>query len=207
MDTYGSVCIEPRFLDFGTSWRRVLSFTPRLLAPGEGAPHNVENRKLLTLPGLETRLLCRPARSKSPYRPSSPGSWICKTGCNYERVCKEWQSEKILTAFVQDLGRWKNNGCWSSLFGRGPKEEDGTHRTRYWMTEVQRATWHISHCSWSGVISILYGSHWWTLCSATVPPTLLLEMSHFPTDPVYARVRYSFEWQDIRMNWKGFGRR
>jgi hypothetical protein len=36
---------------------------------------NVEKRKFLTLPGLELRPLCRPARSQSLYRMSYPGSF------------------------------------------------------------------------------------------------------------------------------------
>jgi hypothetical protein len=34
---WGNGCIDPRFLDLGTSWRRVVSFTPRLLYPSERA--------------------------------------------------------------------------------------------------------------------------------------------------------------------------
>jgi hypothetical protein len=63
MKTYGgSVYIDPRILDFGTSW----SFTPRSLYPQEKSPQyslgwlgprdvldNVEKRKFLTRPGLE----------------------------------------------------------------------------------------------------------------------------------------------------------
>jgi hypothetical protein len=36
---------------------------------------DVEKRKFLTLPGLELRLLGRPARSQSLYRLSYPGSY------------------------------------------------------------------------------------------------------------------------------------
>jgi hypothetical protein len=35
---------------------------------------DVEKRKILTLPGIELRSLCRPARSESLYRLSYPGS-------------------------------------------------------------------------------------------------------------------------------------
>jgi hypothetical protein len=37
-------------------------------------PDDAEKRKFLTLPGLELRPLCRPARSQSLYRLSYPGS-------------------------------------------------------------------------------------------------------------------------------------
>jgi hypothetical protein len=62
---------------------------PGHLTPGERAPgthwiggwvnprvglKDLEKRKLLTLPGLELRLLGRPARSHSLYRLSYPGS-------------------------------------------------------------------------------------------------------------------------------------
>jgi hypothetical protein len=35
MKAYGSGCIDPHFLDLGTSWRRVVNFTPRPLYPQE----------------------------------------------------------------------------------------------------------------------------------------------------------------------------
>jgi hypothetical protein len=34
----GNGCIDPRFLDLDTSWRRMVSFTPRPLYPGECSP-------------------------------------------------------------------------------------------------------------------------------------------------------------------------
>jgi hypothetical protein len=64
----GSGCIDPHFLDLGTSWRWVVSFTPRPLShPGKEpppvpigkeagwAPEPVWAtwRQFLTLPGLE----------------------------------------------------------------------------------------------------------------------------------------------------------
>jgi hypothetical protein len=85
----GSGCIDPHFLDLGTSWRWVVSFTPRVLYPRGrrsrypldrrvdglwAGPYDVEKRKFLTLPGLELQPLGRPARSQSLYRLSSPGS-------------------------------------------------------------------------------------------------------------------------------------
>jgi hypothetical protein len=85
---WGSGCIDPHFLDIGTTWRWVVSFTPRPLYPGERAPgtryirgwvdprtglDDVEKRKFLTLPRLELRPLGRRARSQSLYRLSYPG--------------------------------------------------------------------------------------------------------------------------------------
>jgi hypothetical protein len=63
-------------LDLGTSWRRVVSFTPRPLYPrGKSARYPLDRRVVgwtpepfWTLPGLELRPLGRPARSQSLYR-------------------------------------------------------------------------------------------------------------------------------------------
>jgi hypothetical protein len=67
---WGSGYINPRVLDLGTSWRWVVSFTPRPLYRGERAPDThwiggwvdprvgldeIEKWKFLTLPGLELR--------------------------------------------------------------------------------------------------------------------------------------------------------
>jgi hypothetical protein len=88
----GSGCIDPYFLDLCTSWRWVVSFTPRALYPRERAPgtpciggwvdpraglDDMEEWKFLTLPGLEPRPLSRPARSQSLYRLRYPGSPYC----------------------------------------------------------------------------------------------------------------------------------
>jgi hypothetical protein len=87
----GSGRIALSILDLGTSWRWVVSVTPRPLYSGEGGlgthwkgdwvsprtdRHSVENSKLLTLPGLELRPLGRPARSQSLYRLPYPGSYL-----------------------------------------------------------------------------------------------------------------------------------
>jgi hypothetical protein len=92
-----SMNLDPHFLDLGTSWRWVVSFTPDSFTPGESAPSNhwiggwvnlrvglddLEKRIFMTLLGLELRPLSRPARSQSLYRLRYPGSlpnkiWIC----------------------------------------------------------------------------------------------------------------------------------
>jgi hypothetical protein len=79
-DGWGSGCIDPCFLDLGTSLRWVVSFSPQLLYPGERDPgtHSIgcwvgpragldemEKWKFLTLPGLELWSLSRPACSQS----------------------------------------------------------------------------------------------------------------------------------------------
>jgi hypothetical protein len=87
-DIWGSGCIDPHFLDLGTSWRWVVSFTPWPLYPqGKrprypldrrlGEPQNsledVEKWKLLPPPGLELELLGCPACSQLLYRLRCPG--------------------------------------------------------------------------------------------------------------------------------------
>jgi hypothetical protein len=89
------------FFDLGTSWRLVISFTPRPLYPRGESPvthrgggwvgprtglDDMEKRKFLPLPGLELRLLGRPTRSQSLYRLSHPWSvdhyWVLKKAEN-----------------------------------------------------------------------------------------------------------------------------
>jgi hypothetical protein len=86
---WGSGCIDSHFLDLGNSWRWMVSFTPRSLYSREKASgthciggwmdpkaglDDTEKWKFFTLPGLELRLLGRPARSKSLYRLRYRGS-------------------------------------------------------------------------------------------------------------------------------------
>jgi hypothetical protein len=94
MKTYGgSGCIDPRFLDLSTSWRRVVSFTFRPLYPQERAPSthwiggwvgpragldDMEKGKFLTLPGVELKSLGGSARSQSLYRLRCRGSYEIK---------------------------------------------------------------------------------------------------------------------------------
>jgi hypothetical protein len=82
-DVWGSGCIDPYFLDLDSSWRWIVSFTPRSLYPrgkslrcpldrSLGGPRSgledVEKREFLTLPGLELRPLGRPAHCQLLYR-------------------------------------------------------------------------------------------------------------------------------------------
>jgi hypothetical protein len=79
----------PHFLDLGTSWNSVVSFTSRSLYQQRKSPRthwigvwvdpragldDVDKRKFLTLPGLEHRTLGHPTRSQSLYRLSYSGS-------------------------------------------------------------------------------------------------------------------------------------
>jgi hypothetical protein len=43
---WGSGCVDPPFLDFGTSWRWVVSFTPRSLYPRGRTPRYPLDRRL-----------------------------------------------------------------------------------------------------------------------------------------------------------------
>jgi hypothetical protein len=73
---YGSGCIDPHFLDLGTSWRWVVSFTPLSLYTRRKNPRYPLNWRLdgpksrsgQRLPELAFRHLGRPARSQSLYR-------------------------------------------------------------------------------------------------------------------------------------------
>jgi hypothetical protein len=85
-----SGCINYYFLDLGTSWRLVVTFTHLPLYPRGKNPHylldrrtymfprasldEVEKRQFLTLVGLELRSIGRPARCKSLYRLRYPSS-------------------------------------------------------------------------------------------------------------------------------------
>jgi hypothetical protein len=86
----GSGCIDPHYLELGTSWRWVVSFTSRPLYPRERDPgthfiggsvdpraglDDVWKRRFLLLPGLELQPLGRPSCSRSLYRLRYPGSW------------------------------------------------------------------------------------------------------------------------------------
>jgi hypothetical protein len=72
-DVWGSGCIDLHILGLGTSWRSVVSFTPRWVGPGTGMD-DVERSKIVPLPGLEIRPLGRPALNQSLYRLCYPGS-------------------------------------------------------------------------------------------------------------------------------------
>jgi hypothetical protein len=86
---WGSRYADSYFIDLGTSWRWVVSFTPRPLSPpgkkppvpirkeAGWAPEPVRTtwRKFLSLLGLERWPLGRPARRQSLYR--LPDSYYC----------------------------------------------------------------------------------------------------------------------------------
>jgi hypothetical protein len=94
----GSGCIHSHFLDFGTCWMWVVSFTLLPHYPHEKSPRyplarrlrldDVEKRKFLTLPGLELRNIGRPACSQSLYRLRYPGSYLAMDKWYIKRIIK-----------------------------------------------------------------------------------------------------------------------
>jgi hypothetical protein len=137
MKAYGGIgCIDPHFLDLGTSWKQWSASRPCRFTSGERAPgthwiggwmgpraglDDVEKRKLLILPGIELRPLGRPARSQSLYRLSYPGSWV--TAQTIDNVCplvsqdnvRSFIAErKILGKFAEE--RRSRRGSYSTLF-------------------------------------------------------------------------------------------
>jgi hypothetical protein len=88
---WGNEYIDPHFLDLGTIWMWVVSFTQRPLYSRGKSPHthwirdrvylrvgpdDVKKRQFFTLLELKLRPLGRPARSQSLYRLRYPGSLI-----------------------------------------------------------------------------------------------------------------------------------
>jgi hypothetical protein len=91
----------------GGEWSasRPSRFTPGERAPGthwvggwvgpRASLDDVEKRKFLTLPGLELRLLGRPASNQSLYRLRYPGSLI--TVSDFQNLVSIWASHKVRT--------------------------------------------------------------------------------------------------------------
>jgi hypothetical protein len=118
MKAYRGWCIDPRVLDPGTSWRWVVSFTPRPLYSLGKSPcypldrrldeprtglDDVEKRKMLPLPGLELRTVVHLARSQSLYRLRCPGSHtdfqiIGRTPHTYSYFCTHLGLYLLLTS-------------------------------------------------------------------------------------------------------------
>jgi hypothetical protein len=123
-----SGCIDSHFLDLGTSWRWLVSFTLLLLYPRWknrryplhrrlGGPQDRIRRrgeeKFFPLPWLELRPLGRLARSQSLYRLRYPGSnktYRCENSGsdsgNYEESCLLVCGAKWMFTDVSDDGRW-----------------------------------------------------------------------------------------------------
>jgi hypothetical protein len=121
---WGSGCIDPHFLDLGTSWRWWSASQPGRFTPGERASsiywiggwvdpragvEDAEKRKFLTIPGLELRLLGRPACNQSLYRLGYPGS-------------------KLSISYLIEICLW--NPSWQKA-GRGGTSKQGMRDVRW----------------------------------------------------------------------------
>jgi hypothetical protein len=101
-----SECIDPHVLDLDTSWRWVVSFTPRpgthwmggWVDPRAGLD-DVEKRKFWTLLRLELRLLGCPAHSQSLYQVCYPSSWTS-------------HSIYLILQLVTEMSQYTNDADW-----------------------------------------------------------------------------------------------
>jgi hypothetical protein len=102
------------FLDLGTSWRLVISFTPQPLTPGERVPitdwirgwlgpriglDDVKRRKILSLPGLKIRFLGCPAGSPNRTMQSLVKVLLVFSSC-YMLTDRQTKTQ-VIRAFVQ----------------------------------------------------------------------------------------------------------
>jgi hypothetical protein len=100
------------FLDLGISWSWSASRPDRFI-PGEKAPgthwiggwvdpraglDDMEKRKFLTLPGLEPRVLYRPARSQSDYAIPARTSNVYLTYSSYFFIILQRYSDRYFRA-------------------------------------------------------------------------------------------------------------
>jgi hypothetical protein len=119
----GSEHTDTTFLDFGTSWRRVISFTPqpfysRVKIPpvaGRAVPisglDDMEKWKFLTLPRLELRLLGRPACSQSLCRYTDCAT-ICILSSHYPPISIY---VFLVISFLCECSFPPTHATWSSL--------------------------------------------------------------------------------------------
>jgi hypothetical protein len=116
---WGSGCIDPHFLDLGTSWRWVVSFTPRPPYPQEksplypldrrlGGPHSWSGRhgEVKILASTRTRIPTpwSSAHSQSLYRLHNPGSTVRMGGYqNYCSICTYYKFWIIMVLYVMEM--------------------------------------------------------------------------------------------------------
>jgi hypothetical protein len=120
---WGNGCIDSRILDLGTSWRRVVNFTPRPLYPRGKSPWCTLDRrlcgpqsrcrrhweeKILLLQVLELWTLGRPARSKSLYRLHYL-NFILGSTTILMKIQKDKLKLKLWTIFTFELKKVKFN--------------------------------------------------------------------------------------------------
>jgi hypothetical protein len=130
MKEYGEIYVQIHiFLTSALVGREWSASRPCCFTPGEKTPgtqwiggwvgpraglDDVEKRKFLTLPGLELRLLGRPARSQSLYRLSYPGS---KTANKKPKIIMNFVIG-IAGIYLCNFGYviiW-NGGCYGNRF-------------------------------------------------------------------------------------------
>jgi hypothetical protein len=142
MKAYGAV--GPHFLHLGTTWGT--QWIGVWVDPGVGLD-NLENRKFLTLPGLELRTLSRPARIQSLYQLRYLGSLIFRH-VKYSPIITWWYIKQwlwivtfecedrwFMLAFVWSDGskRWNSS---IKTFGRSVGSWMGT--TAIWSQQQKR---------------------------------------------------------------------
>jgi hypothetical protein len=115
MKVYGSGCIDPYFLDLGTSWRWVVSFTPlplyswypsnRSLTEPRAGLDGMEKWKFLTPSELDLGPLGYQARRQSFYRRRYPDSWIHQLCSFFKELISTnyWNIMKTVTRRFQEM--------------------------------------------------------------------------------------------------------
>jgi hypothetical protein len=112
------------FLDLHTSWRWVVCFTVLpLYTRGKNSragPDDMEKWKFLTLPGLELRSVCHPARTQSLYRLSYRDSsqftmYMLLPGCSCSTICCLQFMCCYLTTQLYTLPHFSGNRTSGSL--------------------------------------------------------------------------------------------
>jgi hypothetical protein len=149
----GRGCIDPRFLDLGTSWGWVVSFTPwPLFTRGKssrylfdrrlGLPQNRCERhgeeKIIAPNGTRTPTLGRPAHRQSLYRLSYPGSSLERKMYGPARGDEGWSPEIVKLerlTWLRHLGRThETSPC---------RKPEGTRRagrpSLWWLGSVGKA--------------------------------------------------------------------
>jgi hypothetical protein len=126
MKTFGNIYVHPRFLDLGTSWRRVVSFTPRPLYPQGKNPQYPLDR----LGGPKNRLgrreeekILDPTGTRTPTSlSSSPLSVVIPTALSRLLVLLEVRLKITPVIFILQFDfqfpKLKNQHCGHADFFR-----------------------------------------------------------------------------------------
>jgi hypothetical protein len=141
----------------GGEWStsRLGRFTPGECAPGthwiggwvdlRAGLHDVEKKKLLTLPGLKLRLLGHPVRSQSLYRLSYPGSSLqYRTVKKHSRNIWTWLRTTLCKMELKVFGTVRS----ASLSCQWPSHKPSNSRTGEDACMSGSGRTLIQHCSW-----------------------------------------------------------